>query len=109
MSSSKNKLQEVFQKRGEQLPQYSTTSVGGAFVSVVTLADGRSFTSSSFPSKKVAELDAAEKAIAGTVKPDRLTAGIHPQVVKLRDISPSPPPKSVLLIDLENMNKDIDL
>jgi len=66
--SSKNDLQEYFQKRKLTLPVYTTTRAGGSahnpkWVSQVTLSDGRIFVSSPHSGKKSAEAEAAEDAL----------------------------------------------
>jgi len=67
MLSSKNQLQEFFQKRKLDPPFYETESVASdtpRFRSVVILCDGTEFCSDIFPKKKEAEKDAARKALS---------------------------------------------
>ena len=66
--SSKNDLQEYFQKRKLKLPVYTTIRAGGSahnpkWVSQVTLSDGRIFVSSPHSGKKSAEAEAAADAL----------------------------------------------
>lgn len=91
--SSKNSLQEIFQKRKETLPLYETSFEGGPshlpeWRSKVTLADGSSFEGPICSTKKEAELKVATLALAS------LSEAL-PQEVKLKE-------KSLLLVDLEN-------
>ena len=89
--STKNELQEFFQKARLALPSYSTERIGGAahmpiFVSTVTLQDGSRFTSGEFSTKKQAELDAALHALEF--------------VKKLRSVKPEP--SGSLCVDEDN-------
>lgn len=67
--SNKNRLQEFYQKRRENLPIYTTTRVPDRpshdprWISVVRLHDGREFFSEPFSKKSDAEASAAEKAL----------------------------------------------
>mgnify|MGYP000443903545 CR=1 FL=1 len=64
MSSSKNRLQEYYQKRGLRLPVYDTTQTGaGLFQSRVTLSTGGTFTGEPSQNKRAAELSAATVAL----------------------------------------------
>lgn len=69
--SSKNKLQEIFQQRGEPLPTYTTSSVehGGEqlFRATVRLACGRTFVGEPMKRKKDAEILAAACALPNAV------------------------------------------
>jgi ribonuclease III len=66
--TSKNILQEYFQKNNLELPKYKTQRLGGSdhqpvFVSEVTLYDGRVFSGEKEQNKKAAELSAAQKVL----------------------------------------------
>ena len=73
--SSKNKLQEILQKRGEAPPTYTAVASNGEFRATVTLPDGRSFTGEPMTRKKHAEILAAAVAIPHVVPtPTRIDA-----------------------------------
>ena len=57
---AKNALQEIYQRKKEALPVYSTILSDYGWQSTVTLASGKSFQGSCMTSKKAAELDVAE-------------------------------------------------
>lgn len=66
--TSKNILQEYFQKNRLELPKYKTQRLGGSdhqpvFVSEVILHDGRVFTGTQESNKKAAELNVAQKVL----------------------------------------------
>lgn len=91
--SSKNTLQELFQKRKESLPQYKTIRRGGPdnapkWSSKVILPDGSSYESSIMTSKKEAEIEAASLALESLEK-------ALPQTISLEE-------ETLLLVDLEN-------
>jgi hypothetical protein len=59
--SSKNQLQEIYQKAGMALPIYATIKTAdGTFVSSVVCSDGREATGPSMSTKKAAEISAAQ-------------------------------------------------
>ena len=67
--TSKNRLQEYFQKKDLDLPIYSTARAGGedhnpTWISQVSLCDGRIFVSDPHSKKKYAELESATDALA---------------------------------------------
>ena len=58
----KNKLQEIFQKRGEDIPEYKTKRVGEQrFISIVTLHNGTQYKGKVCSNKKTAESSAASQ------------------------------------------------
>ncbi len=68
--SSKNKLQEFFQKKGLPTPVYHTARVGGTddnpkWVCILKLFNGEIIYSTPTSSKKSCEAEAADKALAG--------------------------------------------
>ena len=94
--SSKNTLQEIYQKSKQPLPSYATVRAGSraedGWWSTVMLADGRVFEGEPMPSKKAAELSAAAKALAA------------PETENQDQEEQKPCPVStVVLIDVENV------
>jgi hypothetical protein len=67
--SAKNELQELYQRRKETLPVYSTERVRGTpahsplWISTVTLHDGTTYSGSPYTKKGAAEISAAEVAL----------------------------------------------
>jgi hypothetical protein len=100
--SSKNELQEYFQKRRIVLPVYKTNRVGGpdhqpVWIAQITIADGRIFMSSPNISKKAAELEAARIAFE-EIETDPVLIE-KPQPRWKFDFNDQ---KVVILIDVEN-------
>lgn len=79
-TSSKNKLQEIYQKRGEPLPTYSSVLIDidngeKLFKATVTLACGRTFVGEPMKKKVHAEILAAAVALLHvTTAPAQLTS-----------------------------------
>ena len=102
--SSKNKLQEFFQKKQLTLPKYKTSNVGGQphdplWQSIVTLHDGSSYSGDIVSSKVEAELSAAEKALLYLNN-----ESFSPKPILIEKIEE----KRVVLIDVENCPKAVD-
>ncbi len=98
--SSKNKLQEFFQKRGLPAPVYYTSKVGGTdndpkWVCLVKLFNGEVIYSNPSSSKKSCEMEAAANALA-----DIDSRSLEYRNIKYRfDIDS----KVVILVDGENL------
>lgn len=97
--SSKNTLQELYQKDGK-LPTYSTIQAGGedhapVFISTVTLPTGETFTGSG-SKKRLAEIEAAKVALASMEKTEEKFMIIEHCLDQV---------ETVFLIDLENIHK----
>jgi hypothetical protein len=90
----KNKLQEVYQKSGEQLPTYNSFKKDDDWISEVVLYDGSKYSSDPFKRKTDAENDAASKALLN------FTVTVTKNIYDL--------PRTVLLVDVENMPKIIE-
>lgn len=107
---SKNTLQEYCQGRKLPLPSYKTIRVGGSdhaptWKSTVTIYDGRQFEGDIGPIKSRAEGLAAFNAISALnhtkiSEIDRKVPEISKQIMM--------PPKTALLVDVENLPKFID-
>lgn len=115
--SSKNRLQEIFQRRGLALPVYHTEQIGGpahdpVWVSEVELSSGERIRGDETTSKTAAEQSAANKALLKLQSPKIASRSASPKKVLPIDqtvsVRPTPPEqKSVirtcLLIDGENL------
>jgi len=89
--SSKNKLQELLQQRGDAPPTYTAVSSDGGFRATVTLPDGRTFTGEPMTRKKHAEILAAAAAL-----PHAVSAPTHLAAT------------ACVFIDLENVPNALD-
>lgn len=97
--SAKNKLQEIYQKQQIEMPVYMTVNMSNqphapVWKAQVKTVDGHSVWSKAFPKKTQAENDAAQKCLKRIV-------GIL-QVELTKYVKPENP-KTILLIDLENV------
>jgi hypothetical protein len=102
--SSKNRLQEFFQKRGLPLPKYTTSRAGGPdhkpiWVCQIQLPDGDIVMGSPESSRRAAELSAAEDALT------QIT-GDEEEYEDSGMLSPDL--KTVILIDIENQPKALE-
>ena len=89
--SSKNKLQELLQQRGDAPPTYAAVPCNDGFRATVTLPDGRTFTGEPMTRKRHAEILAAAAAI-----PHAVSAPTHLAVT------------ACVFIDLENVPNALD-
>lgn len=101
--SSKNTLQERFQKAGMKPPTYNTYRQGGTdhapvFISELELPTGEFFISGPAPSKKEAEQSAATMALLSMnpIEEKKTVTLLHSEEPVL------------VLIDIENVSKDFD-
>lgn len=106
--SSKNKLQEIYQKRGfAELPKYQTQRTGGKdhvplFISTVILPDGGKIKGDICSNKKMAELNAADKAL---VKGSKVRRKRISRKSSKKKISIKTPTRKMILVDIENNHK----
>lgn len=99
--SAKNKLQEIYQKRQEELPTYISVNLSGQahepeWKAQVKTIDGYEVWSESFGKKTQAENDAAAKCLKLREK------HVERRIQNTKYIRPDKP-KTILLIDLENV------
>lgn len=102
--SSKNRLQEFFQKRGLPLPKYSTSRAGGPdhkpiWVCQIHLDGGEIVVGNPESSRRAAEFSAAEDAISQLEESD----DEYEEVCIY-----TPDLKTVVLIDIENQPKALE-
>lgn len=107
MSSSKNILQEKFQKHYNKPPIYETKKCGGSdheptFVTNVTLPSGIQISGAISKTKKEAEKSAAEAALFLVNQGEIIFEEKH-NIAKLSSKIPS-----LVLIDLENVSQEIN-
>ena len=119
----KNHLQEYFQKQHMELPKYVARKVSGpahcpVWQSEVKLYNGSTYIGDTNITKSVAEISAAEKALkALKLIPDTESYSADLNLIEKfkLDINPilskplkSAVPKTLLLVDVENMHNFID-
>src|SRR5690606_20181638 len=93
--SSKNKLQEKFQKNGKVLPKYHTImDENKMWISEVEIYDGKKYAGMKCNKKTEAENSAATIALSDDI--NEIKKNIYDR------------PRTVFLIDLENMPKIIE-
>ena len=105
MSSSKNRLQELWQKRCDVLPTYRTVRVGGTdhapkYQSTTTLPDSITFTGTIEGSRTMAELAAANSAIHYS-----RSVSVNSE----EPLSEIPDHNSFVFVALENIPKAVEL
>jgi hypothetical protein len=105
MSSSKNRLQELWQKQCDVLPTYDTGRIGGTdhapkYRSTTTLPDGKTFRGTVEGSRTVAELAAASAAIHYSRS---VSVNSEQPFFKITNH------QSFVFVDLENIPKAISL
>lgn len=117
----KNILQEFYQKQRKKLPHYNYKNCGEQqWKAIVTLNDGKKFTSSIHKSKKECDMEAAEKAlryiglINNTNKDPELIRSqisLHNGIseIKLQKQELKLKKNVVLYVDIENSHKMIDM
>ncbi len=102
--SSKNKLQELYQKDRKDLPIYTTVNLSGIpnepeWKAEVKTCDGYRIWSQSFPRKTHAENDAAERCLALINKKNsQISLRVQNYIEPDKTVT-----KNILLFDLENV------